>query len=37
MGALLQWRPLREMERMRRTFDRMFDLMFKDWPTEITA
>ncbi len=37
MAALLQWRPLREMERMRSTFDRMFDRMFKDWPTEITA
>ena len=37
IGALLQWRPLREMERMRRTFDRMFDRMLKDWPTKITA
>jgi HSP20 family protein len=37
MGALLQWRPLREMERMRSAFDRMFDRMFKDWPTEIAA
>ncbi len=37
MAALFQWRPLREIERMRGTFDRIFDRMFKDWPQEIAS
>jgi HSP20 family protein len=28
MGALMPWRPLREMERM----SRMFDRLFREWP-----
>ena len=36
MGALGQWRPFREMDRMNRLFDRMLDRMFGEhpWPAE---
>ncbi len=32
MGALMPWRPFRQMERMSRAFDRIADRMFRDWP-----
>jgi HSP20 family protein len=33
MSNLIRWNPFREMAEMQRTMDRVFDEMWRDWPT----